>query len=80
MRFGRRQIGKAHGNAGKEAELFDGVADTGVGVGDPGDDVVELGVLFRRKMEVVGGPLAADVSDLGGSAFDLAVYEFEEQE
>lgn len=34
MRFGRRQIGEAGGNAGKEAELFDGVADTGVGVGD----------------------------------------------
>lgn len=81
MRFCRRQVGKAVGNTGKETELADGLEDVVVGVGYEGDDPVELGVLVGRQVEVevVGCPLAADVSDLGGSAFDLTVDEFKKE-
>lgn len=81
MRFCRRQVGKAVGNTGEETELADGLEDVGVGVGYEGDDPVELGVLIGRQVEVevVGCPLAADVSDLGGGAFDLTVDEFKKE-
>ena len=81
MRFCRRQVGKAVGNTGEETETADGLEDVGVGVGYQGDDAVELGVLVGRQVEVevVGVPLAADVSDLGGGAFDLTVDEFKEE-
>lgn len=83
MRFCRRQVGKAVGNTGKETELADGLKDVGVGIGYESDDPVELGVLVGRQVEVevevVGCPLAADVSDLGGGTFDLTVDEFKKE-
>lgn len=81
VRFCRRQVGEAVGNTGKEAETADGLKDVVVGICYQGDDPVEQGILIGRqvKVEVVSVPLAADVSDLGGGAFDLTVDEFKKE-
>ncbi len=81
MGFIRGQVGQVVGNTGEEAEPGDGLQDVVVGVGYEGDDLVELDVLFRGKMSavVVGSPLAADVPDLCGGAFGLAVDEFKKK-
>ncbi|MCR9011048.1 hypothetical protein [Gabonibacter chumensis] len=81
MRFCRRQVGKAVGDTGEETELADGLKDVVVGICYQGDDPVELGVLigWQVEVEVVGCPLAADVSDLGGGAFDLTINEFKKE-
>jgi hypothetical protein len=81
MGFCRRQVGKAVGNTRKETELADGLKDVGVGIGYESDDPVELGVLVGRQVEVevVGCPLAANVSDLGGGTLDLAIDEFKKK-
>lgn len=81
MGFCRRQVGKAVGNTGEETETADGLKDVVVGICYQGDDPVELGVLIGRQVEVevVGCPLAADVSDLGGGTFDLTVDEFKKE-
>lgn len=81
MRFCRRQVGEAVGNTGEETETADGLEDVGIGVGYEGDDPVELGVLVGRQVEVevVGVPLAADVSDLGGGTFDLTIDELKKE-
>lgn len=75
------QVRQIVGNTGEEAEFFNGLTDLVVGVGYEGNDLVELGILIRRKVDVkiIGIPLAADVSDLGGGAFDLSVYKFEKK-
>jgi len=75
------QVGQVVGDSGEKPETGGGLQDVVVGVGYEGDDVVELDVLLRRKMSavVVGSPLAAYVADLCGSAFGLAVDEFEKE-
>ena len=81
MRFCRRQVGEAVGNTGKKTELPDGLENVVVGVSYQGDDPIELCVLigWQVEVEVVGCPLATDVSDLGGGTFDLTVDEFKKK-
>lgn len=81
MRFCRRQVGEAVGNTGKKTELPDGLENVVVGVGYQGNDPIELCVLIGRQVEVevVGVPLTADVSDLGGGTLDLAIDEFKKK-